>query len=209
MAEYLPAAARDSNSVDEGIAAISPNCGLASKSPLFRFRLRHLLFFVTAVSFLLAGLVTFQGIPAIAFLLAALVVAFHVFGNALGSKLRSQADRSGLPDQGLRSSRSSASGNPPSLATRQVMPPPWYGQGGNAVPWIPRLIATAVFFGGCVGAIFLTITVGHHTSAAGLAVGAVSLAAISGWFAFLGGHFYATVRRGLREALEDERAKPQ
>jgi hypothetical protein len=210
MAEYLPAAARDSNFAENEVAATSPNCGnFVSESPLFRFRLRHLLFFVAAVSFLLAGLVTFQGIPAIAFLLAALVVAFHVFGNALGSKLRSQADRSGLSDQVLRSSRSSASGNPPSLATGKVMPPPWYGQGGNAVPWIPRLIATAVFFGGCLGAIFLTITVGDHTSAAGLAVGAVSLAAISGWFAFLGGHFYATVRRGLREALEDERTKRQ
>ncbi|HEY3393615.1 MAG TPA: hypothetical protein VGK58_12965 [Lacipirellulaceae bacterium] len=89
------------------------------------------------------------------------------------------------------------------------MPAPWYVQGGNAVPWIPRLIAAAVFFGGCLGAIFFTITVGDQTSAAGLAVGAVSLAAISGWFAFLGGHFYATVRRGLREALDDERTRRQ
>jgi hypothetical protein len=49
------------------------------------------------------------------------------------------------------------------------------------------------------------MTVGHRTSAAGLAVGAISLAAISGWFAFLGGHFYANVRRGLREALDAQR----
>lgn len=178
------------------------------ESPLFRFRLRHLLFFVAVVSFLLAGLVTFQGIPAIAFLLAALVVAFHVFGNALGSKLRFHADRSAsLPDMDQVPCRSPTSrfSNPPPPTTRQVMPPPWYGRGEGAVPWIPRLTVAAVFFGGCLGAVFLTLTVGDRTSAAGLAVGAVSLAAISGWFAFLGGNFYANVRRGLREALDEQR----
>jgi hypothetical protein len=176
--------------------------------PLFRFRLRHLFLFVAAVSFLLAGLVTFQGIPAIAFLLAALVVAFHVFGNALGSKLRLHADRAASSPQTEQvpcNSRSGLCGNPPSPTTRQVIPPPWYGRGDGAVPWIPRLTVAAVIFGGCLGAVFLTLTVGDRTSAAGLAVGAVSLAAISGWFAFLGGNFYANVRRGLREALEDER----
>jgi hypothetical protein len=73
------------------------------------------------------------------------------------------------------------------------------------VPWIPRVTAAAVFFGGCLGAVFLSLTVGDRTSAAGLAVGAASLGAISGWFAFLGGHFYANVRRGLREALDAQR----
>jgi hypothetical protein len=62
-----------------------------------------------------------------------------------------------------------------------------------------------VFFGGCLGAVFLSLTVGDRTSAAGLAVGAVSLAAISGWFAFLGGNFYANVRRGLKDALDEQR----
>jgi hypothetical protein len=85
------------------------------------------------------------------------------------------------------------------------MPAPWYGREGNSVPWIPRLIATAVFFGGCLGAGVLTLTVAHRTSPAGLVLGSVSFAAISGWFAFLMGNFYATFRRGLREALDNER----
>ena len=209
MADQLPAAARDRNLVEDNVRALSPGFGgVGTESSLFRFRLRHMLLFVAAVSLLLAGLVTFQGIPAIAFLLAALVVAFHVFGNALGSKLRLQADRAGSsPDthRALSGSPCSTANNPLAPPERQVNPPPWYGRGGDPIPWIPRLTTTAVFFGGCLGAVFLTLTVGDRTSAAGLAVGAVSLAAISGWFAFLGGSFYANVRRGLREALDEQR----
>jgi hypothetical protein len=210
MADQMPAAARDSNLVNDEIVGATPNLvpHVDEPPPLFRFRLRHLMVFVTAVSLLLAGLVTFQGIPAIAVLLAALVVAFHVFGNALGRKLRLQADRAAASthtDQLARSSRNNTSIYTPLTPTCQAGPPPWYGRGGDAVPWIPRLVASAVFFGGCLGAVFLTLTVGDRTSAAGLAVGAVSLAAISGWLAFLGGNLYANVRRGLREALEDQR----
>ncbi|HEX2477176.1 MAG TPA: hypothetical protein VHK01_20640 [Lacipirellulaceae bacterium] len=167
----------------------------APESPLFRFRLRHLLAFVAAVSLLLAGLVTLQGIPALAFLLAALVVTFHVFSTALGSRLRSHSDRE----------QARSFGRPRLPLARPSIPAPWYGREGDSVPWIPRLIATAVFFGGCLGAGFLTLTVGHRTSAAGLALGSISFAAISGWFAFLMGNFYVTFRRGLREALDNER----
>lgn len=168
---------------------------ISTDSPLFRFRLRHLLLFVTGISLLLAGLVTLPGVPALAFLLAALVVTFHVFSTALGSRLRSHADRE----------QSRESGRPRQPLARPSMPLPWYGCEGNAVPWMPRLIATAVLLGGCLGAGLFSLTVGHRTSAAGLALGSMSLAAISGWIAFLLGNFYATFRRGLREALDNER----
>jgi hypothetical protein len=203
MAELLPDAVRDGIFSDD-VAPTSPDgVKLLADSPLFRFRLRHLLYFVAAVSLLLAGLVTFDGIPAIAFLLGALVVAFHVFGNVLGSRLRSQADRAvAFADSDQRLPGSSPA-NPPQAPIPQVMTPPWYGRAGDAVPWIPRLTAIAVFLGGSLGAFLLTLTVGDRTSAAGLAVGAVSLAAITGWLAFLGGNFYANLRRGLREALDE------
>jgi membrane protein implicated in regulation of membrane protease activity len=175
---------------------------------LFRFRLRHLLLFVAAVSTLMAGLVTFRGIPAVGFLLAALVVAFHVFGTALGSRLRSNADRARAR---ANSSQAETAGRGGKCDHRSVTPeteivqPPWYARGGVPLPWISRLTAIAVCLGGCLGAVLLTLTVGHRTSAAGLVLGAMSLATLSGWFAFLGGNFYANVRRGLREALDDQR----
>lgn len=43
-------------------------------------------------------------------------------------------------------------------------------------------------------------TTGHRTSPAGLVVGAMSVAALSGWFAFVAGNFYGIVRGGWSEA---------
>jgi hypothetical protein len=166
-----------------------------------------LLIFVTAVSILLAGLVTLPGMPALALLLAALVLGFHVLGNVLGTKLRSRADRDHSGPYAIRALDGwrNVSGAQPQPPPREVTARPWYGRGGDPLPWIPRITATAVFVGGCLGAVFLTLTVGHRTSAAGLAVGALSLAAICGWLAFLAMHFYVNVRRGFREALDGER----
>jgi hypothetical protein len=195
MADKPPATARGFDDTAGFEVGRSPPFEAAPESPLFRFRLLHLLLFVTAVSLLLAGLVTLHGIPALAFLLAALVVTFHVFSTALGSRLRSHTDR----EQAHEYER------PRQPLARPSMAPPWYGCEGNAVPWIPRLIATAILFGGCLGAGLLSLTVGHRTSAAGVAVGSMSFAAISGWIAFLLGNFYVTFRRGLREALDNER----
>jgi hypothetical protein len=210
MADELPVAARDGRFLDEVAATKSRYGDVVAEPSLFRFRTRHLLLLIAAASLLLAGLVTLDGVPAIAFLLAALVIAFHVFGNALGSKLRLQADRAGFSiktdeNENLRRTRDGACGSIPPEPTCHCMPQPWFGRIDDAVPWIPRLTAVAVFCGGCLGAVFLTLTVGGRTSAAGLAVGAVSFAAISGWLAFLGGNLYANVRRGLREALDDPR----
>jgi len=195
MADKPPAAVRGLNVTEIIEVGRSTPAEATPESPLFRFRLRHLLLFVAAVSLLLAGLVTLHGIPAIAFLLAALVVSFHVFSTALGSRLRSHTDRQ----------QSGVFVRPRQPLARQNMPLPWYGCDGDSVPWIPRLVATAVFFGGCLGAGLLSLTVGHQTSVAGLVLGSMSFAAISGWFAFLMGNFYATFRRGLREALDNER----
>ena len=195
MADKPPAAVRGLDVTEIVEVGRSTPSEATPESPLFRFRLRHLLLFVAAVSLLLAGLVTLHGIPAIAFLLAALVVTFHVFSTALGSRLRSRTDRQ----------QSGEFARPRRPLARQNIPLPWYGCDGDSVPWIPRLVATAVFFGGCLGAGFLSLTVGHQTSAAGLVLGSMSFAAISGWFAFLVGNFYATFRRGLREALDNER----
>ena len=53
--------------------------------PLFRFRLRQLLYFVAVVSFILAATVLSHGVAALAMLLAALVVAAHLFSTALAT----------------------------------------------------------------------------------------------------------------------------
>jgi hypothetical protein len=67
------------------------------------------------------------------------------------------------------------------------------------------LVVSAIFFGGLLGACVLTISAGHRASPAGLVVGAMSVAALSGWFAFVAGSFYGIVRGGWREATKQER----
>lgn len=177
--------------------------------PLLRFRLRHLLLFVAAVSVLLAGIVSLHGIPALALLLAALVVTFHVLGTALGSELRLRAGRSGTYRIApiVRSSVTTLAADHATRCREMTQTQsPWYGRSGASFKWLPRLVAAAVFIGACVGGLFLTAAIGNRTSIAGLVVGTMSLAALSGWLAFLAGSFYGIVRHGLREAVaEDER----
>ena len=82
---------------------------------------------------------------------------------------------------------------------------PWHRRGSTALPWLPRLITAGGLAGGVAGAILLSATVGHRTSAAGIVVGSVSLAVVGGWFAFLFGNFYGIFRHGLRDAVAEQR----
>jgi hypothetical protein len=173
--------------------------------PLFRFGLRHLLFSVAGISTLLAAVVSLDGIPALAVLLAALVVAFHVLSTALGSRLRRHANRHKAGETGGVDPAPPGAGARIAPAHRVEFQPccPWYGR-TNSFAWLPRVVAIAVLLGGFLGAFYLIATIGHRTSLAGLVVGAISVAALSGWFAFLGGSFVAIVRGGLSEAVEEQ-----
>jgi hypothetical protein len=182
---------------DSPAQAVSP-----ADLPLFRFGLRHLFLLMAGVSAVLACLVSLQGITAVAFLLAALVVTFHVLGTALGSQLRRHANRADAasPAQAKRDGRGPLGSTP---HAPQAISLPWYGRSGSSLAWLPRVVAASMFFGGCLGALILTATLGQRTSLAGLLVGAFSLAVVSGWFAFLAGSFIAIVRGGLRDAVAD------
>lgn len=169
--------------------------------PLFRFGLRQLLFFVTAVSLLLAGIVSSRGIAAAALLLATMVVVLHLFSTVLGTQLRSHANRALADDARAHKANRSAKTH----VSRPLSRSPWHGRGSTPLPWLPRLIVAISLFGGVLAALLLIATIGHRTSAAGIAVGSASIAVVSGWFAFLGGSFYGIVRHGLREAMANER----
>jgi hypothetical protein len=170
--------------------------------PLFRFGLRHLLWFVAAVSTLLAALVSLEGMPALALLLAALVVCLHLLGAAIGSRLRQSADRDRLREPAVvdQATASIQTSTVPSHGDELTLQSPWYGRTGVAFAWMPRLVAIAVFCGGCLGGLYLVATIGDRSSLAGLVVGTISSAALCGWFAFLAGNFFRIVRGGLSES---------
>ncbi|MEX0613400.1 MAG: hypothetical protein WD738_13725 [Pirellulales bacterium] len=175
--------------------------------PLLRFSLRHLLLFVAVLSTLLAGIVSLHGIPALALLLAAMVVAFHVLGTALGSQLRLHANGSGARQPDPTAAAQSAANAADHTNSAEALTPiqsPWYGRSGASFAWLPRLVAVSVFFGSFLGALYLAVTIGHRTSLAALVIGVASIAVLSGWFAFLAGSFYAIVRNGFREAVDEQ-----
>jgi hypothetical protein len=66
------------------------------------------------------------------------------------------------------------------------------------------MIGIAALAGGTIGGLVLAMTIGHRTSAAGIVVGAISLAVLGGWFAFLCGSFYGVFRHGFRDAIAEQ-----
>jgi len=182
---------------------LRPTEPASQELPLFHFGLRQLLWFIAGVSTLLAGIVSANGVSAIAFLMAALVLMAHLFSTALGSRLRSDADKSLVwdIDRSLRDNSSSAHGR--GSADVSTRPSPWHGRGSTALPWLRPLIFGGVLIGGMAGAVFLSLTIGYRSSAAGIIVAAVSAAVLGGWLMFLGGSFYGIFRHGLRDALAE------
>jgi hypothetical protein len=180
--------------------------------PLFRFGLRKLLAFVAILSILMAAMATFQGVPSLVLLLTSLVIAAHLFSTALGTQLRSHANRTtsrNSPGVDL-SIRRESSINYPSGHIESVQPTPrspWHVRRSTPLPWLARLIAAAFVIGAASGAMLLWLTVGHETSQAGIVVGAFSLAVVASWFAFLGYSFYGVFRDGLRDAMLDDRLR--
>jgi hypothetical protein len=188
--------------------------GVASERvdlPLFRFGLRQLFWFVAVVSTLLTAIVLSHGVTALALVLAALVVAAHVFSTALGSRLRwhaNQARASSLepgPTTGSTAAHTQLHGASAVPLTSSAAQSTWHVRGGASLPWLPTLIIAGVLTGGFAGSVLLTMTIGHRTSPAGILVGGVSLAVLGGWLAFLGGSFYGIVRHGVREAVSEHR----
>jgi hypothetical protein len=160
------------------------------------------------VSVILATMVLLRGVAALALLLAVLVVAAHLFGTALASRLRSRSDDEqalaramGKRHESVEQSTEHA--NSPAIPS--CARSPWHARGSTSLPWLPRIIVAGVIVGGLLGASVLGATIGHRTTLAGVAVGGISSAVVGGWIAFLGGSFYGIFRHGLRDAIGEQK----
>jgi hypothetical protein len=191
----------------EKLPAVQPPTSAGDDTPLLHFGLRQLLFFVAALSALLAALTSLNGLAVLVVLLGVLVVTMHVLATSLGSRLRSRADRAQVFEAAERlpiESIASASDRYERLAALRSGPrSPWHSRGTTVLPWLHRLVVVAVASGGVIGAVYLVITIGYRTSPAGVIVGSLSVAVLSGWFAFLGGSFYGVFRHGFRDAVTE------
>jgi hypothetical protein len=180
--------------------------------PHFCFGLRQLLGFVAALCGLLATMVIAGGLTALAVFIASAIVAAHVFGTALGGRLRAHADRqqaaenaAGRHDWKFQNSRDGRhEARLAAQSAKAVNRSSWYGSDRAAFSNLRRQVFAGIAVGGAGGAVLLSLMIGRHTSAAGLAVGAVSLAVLGGWLAFLASSFVAIFRCGWQEAVAEQ-----
>lgn len=178
--------------------------------PVLRFGLRQLFWTVTALSLLLAAIATSPNRTAtMLLLLAGVIVATHVTATAIGSRLRRHAQEArdwelyyGL-DGRSAVEKQEHSRDPGAAQSRPRSP--WHFRGSTALRWLPKLVIAGAVVGGVAGAaLFLTDALGRSPSPAGIIVGAISLAVLGGWLAFLMGSFYAIVRHGVLDAMAQQ-----
>jgi hypothetical protein len=172
--------------------------------PLFRFRLRQLLWFVTLACLLLTAVASSSGLTAMVLILATLVVSFHLLSTAIGFQLRSHADRS-IAHHATQHNHPEFLGPQDDIPKATAPRSPWHSHGGIPLPWLLRLVVAMSLIGGILGAIVLTLTMDDRTSVAGIVFGSVSIAVVAGWFAFIGYSFYGVFRYGLKQAMAEDR----
>ncbi|HEX5470622.1 MAG TPA: hypothetical protein VFW73_01990 [Lacipirellulaceae bacterium] len=150
-----------------------------------------------------------SGIAAAIFILTCCIVAMHVFATTLGCRLRDRTDDK-LQYRTAQLAHSEAASlekmkSDRLAAIRSAPRSPWHGHSSTYLPWLPRLVIAGMAFGGLAGAALLCGIIGHRATPAGMVVGAISFAVVSGWFAFLCGNFYGVFRDGFREAMAEQR----
>ena len=180
----------------EGFAMPEPRCSS------FRFGLRHLFWFVTATSIFLAILFGFPGggFGPLAILMGIAVIGLHLISTAVGSRLRAEADREAVI---LRQSAGSAACEQASEALPEVLSRSPLHTRVRPMGHLPLWVAVGSAAGGVIGIAVLELTIGDRTTNVGIAVGAISIAIVGGWFAFVVGNFWAILRQGWRDAVAE------
>jgi len=180
-------------------ATLSPEPQL----PILRFGLRQLFWFLTLACLVLASVVAAPtpGVARLAVLLVVLVVGLHVVATALGSRLREHADER-LAWQAARDTATEKAFR--SRAPVATSRSPWH-QRSQPMRWRWWLVGAGAAAGGIAGTVVFLSGDKLAPSPAAIAFGAISMAVVGGWFAFLGSHFWVMLRHGWRDALAEGR----
>lgn len=169
---------------------------------LLKFRLRQMFLVVTIMSLLCALIAHTDGPWPWLIVLSALMVAAHVLGNLIGTRLRDtsgdvirwrSADPRQSPDHPHTTSASELAALPLPLETnlanfgRLVRGMKWFLLGGLSLGFV---------FGGTI----LALTIGHRIGWAGWVVGTISGAVLGTWLTFLTVSFTTIARDAWRQA---------
>jgi hypothetical protein len=174
---------------------------------LARFGLRQLFFFFSIATVLSAALAQVGGVWPIVIGCAAALVAAHVFGTFLGTRLRDTSAevqqwkrRAGSPDrdepvalpQPVRFDELRLPAATPLASYEQIH------------RWCPVCIVAGSLLGLVLGAIGIYSAGGDKVTWFGLAMGAVSCGVIGAWAALLGTNFWTISRHAFRQASKEE-----
>jgi hypothetical protein len=198
-----------STAPESAVTPDKPANGAQIREPnLMRFGLRHLFIVFSLAAVMFALMATMGGAwPIVISSLAALIAA-HLFGTALGTRLRDTSSevqqwksRPGSPD-----------------ADEPVAPPQPVRVNELRLPvttplasfekvgrWRRCCIAAGAAAGACLGLAGILIAGQGDVTLPGLALGAASCSILGGWTALLAVNFYSIARHTLRQATSEPR----
>lgn len=186
-------------------ATTHPSPAQPREPQLLRFRLRQMFLLVTVVGVLCGLMVLTDGPVPMLIGLAALLVAAHILGNLIGTRLRDTSQQVRL----WRAGGSQAHTDEPRIcgrtaaAARPHLPPGSpLANHGSVTCWVLWFVSGGLLLGAVVGLTAIACTIGPHIGWPGWAVGTISCAVLGAWAAFLASSFSSIARHAWREAEE-------
>jgi hypothetical protein len=165
-----------------------------------QFRLRTLMLAITLCGVLFALMATLSALASALLLFFLSLVAAHVVGNVIGTRLRDATSGSLADDDTPRPAR---------LALR--LPVPTVRRLRERTGISRTMVVTAAIgalLGGTSGGFVLAECVGERASIAGLGLGTFSSAVLGGFCGFLLSSFLSVFSRAMTEALGEPAAAP-
>lgn len=173
---------------------------------LFRFGLRQLFLAITLLSVLCALLVLTKGAWPLVIGISALLLAGHLFGTLIGTRLRDTSHevrhwKAGQPrflDDGPRAELQ------PGASARASLPPRTpLANRGHTNHWLLWFLVGGAMLGMLVGGPLLGLTIGSRIGWPGLVVGTVSCGVLGIWTAFLASCFSSIARHAWKHAHQE------
>ena len=160
---------------------------------------------VTLLSVLCALLVLTDGSGPLLIVVSTLLIAAHVFGTVIGTRLRDTSHevlqwRSAHPKLDNDAPQAEMQ---PTLRSRADLPPATpLANHGSVSNWLLWFILGGALLGTLIGALTIALTIGPRIGWPGWAVGILSCGVLGTWAAFLASSFSSIARHAWRHAHE-------
>jgi hypothetical protein len=169
---------------------------------LLKFRLRQMFLWVTLLCLLLALIATTSGPWPWVIIIFALMVAAHVLGNLIGTRLRDTSEevvqwRNSDPRQSADHPQSTP--QPYDVSSLPLPPETNLRNFGRMIRGMKWFLLAGLLIGLLFGGTVLWLTIGHRIGWAGWVVGTLSGGVMGTWIAFLAVSFTTISRDALRQ----------